>query len=109
MDNTLAALMLTDAQAMCAEVGQTVTIQGTAYAAMVSDPTVQPRLESGGFMERVSTLVKLPTTPAIIAIKSSCQPGSKLTFDGRVYRVTAFTTKPGSAWYQLQCQDADQR
>jgi hypothetical protein len=44
----------------------------------------------------------------VIAIKASCQPGKKLTLDGRVLRITAFTSKPGSAWYQLQCQDADQ-
>ena len=108
MDATLSAMMLADAQAMCAEAGQTVTIAGTAYPAMVSDPTLAPTLEAGGLMERVSTLVKLPTTSAVLAIKASCQPGKKLTFDGRVFRVTAFTSKPGSAWYQLQCQDADQ-
>jgi proline racemase len=108
MDATLSAMMLADALAMCAEAGQTVTIAGTAFPAMVSDPTLAPTLEAGGLMERVSTLVKLPTTSGVIAIKASCQPGKKLTFDGRVFRVTAFTTKPGSAWYQLQCQDADQ-
>lgn len=108
MDATLSAMMLADAQAMCAEAGQTVTIDGTAFPAMVSDPTLAPTLEAGGLMERVSTLVKLPTTSGVLAIKASCQPGKKLTFDGRVFRVTAFTSKPGSAWYQLQCQDADQ-
>jgi hypothetical protein len=108
MDAILSAMMLADAQAMCAEAGQTVTIGGADFPAMVSDPTLAPTLEAGGLMERISTLVKLPTTPAVLAIKASCQPGKKLTFDGRVYRITAFTTKPGSAWYQLQCQDADQ-
>lgn len=108
MDTTLSAMMLADAQAMCTESGQTVTISGTPFEAMVSDPTLAPTLEAGGFMERISTLVKLPTTPAVLAIKASCQPGQKLTFDGRVFRITSFSTKPGSAWYQMQCQDADQ-
>lgn len=109
MDAALSAMMLADALDMCAEAGQTVTISGTSYPAMVSDPTLAPTLEAGGFMEKVSTLVKVPTTPAVLAIKASCQPGKKLTFDGRSYRITAFTSKPGSAWYQLQCIDADQR
>ena len=109
MDANLISEMLADAQALCAEAGQTVTINSTSFPAMVSDPTFAPTLEDGGLMDRISTLVKLPTTPAVIAIKSLCQPGKKLTFDGRVFRVTAFTTKPGAAWYQLQCQDADQR
>jgi hypothetical protein len=108
MDADLSAMMLDDALEMCAEAGVTVTIGGTSFPAMVSDPTLTPTLEAGGLMDRISTLVKLPTTPAVLAIKASCQPGKKLTFDGRVFRITAFTTKPGSAWYQLQCQDADQ-
>jgi hypothetical protein len=108
MDADLSAMMLADAQAMCSEAGQTVTINGTAFPAMISDPTLTPTLEAGGFMDRISTLVKIPTTAAVIAIKASCQPGKKLTLDGRVLRITAFTSKPGSAWYQLQCQDADQ-
>jgi hypothetical protein len=109
MDANLAAEMLADAQAICAESGQSVVIQGVTYSAMVSDPTVTPQLVEGGLMEQVSILVKVPATPAATAAKAGFQPGKKLTFDGRTYRVTALTSKPGSAWYQLQCQDADQR
>lgn len=109
MDANLSAEMLADAQAICAESGQAVVIAGVTYAAMISDPTVTPQLVEGGLMEQVSILVKVPATSAATSAKANFQPGKKLTFDGRTYRVTALTSKPGSAWYQMQCQDADQR
>lgn len=109
MDSNLTAAWLADAQAICAEVGQTVTINNVSYAAMLSDPTLTPSLEAGGLMDKITTLVKVPATTAALAAKSHMQPGKRLTFDGRGYRVTAFTYRPGSAWLQMQCQDADQR
>jgi len=109
MDSNLAAMWLADAQAICAEAGQTVSINGTNYAAMLSDPTLTPSLEAGGLMDKITTLVKVPATTAALAAKSHMQPGKRLTHDGRIYRVIAFTYKPGSAWLQMQCQDADQR
>jgi len=109
MDARFAAMMLADAQAMCAEAGQTVTINATDYPAMVSDPTLSPSYEAGGLMDKVSTLIQVPATSAAVAAKSHMQPGKRLTFDGRAYRVTAFTHKPGDGFLQMQCQDADQR
>lgn len=109
MDSNLAAMWLADAQAICAEAGQTVTINSVSYAAMASDPTLTPSLEQGGLMDKITTLIKVPATTAALAAKSHMQPGKRLTFDARPYRVTAFTYKPGSAWLQMQCQDADQR
>jgi hypothetical protein len=109
MDSNLSAMWLADAQAICAEVGQTVSINGTSYAAMLSDPTLTPSLEAGGLMDKITTLIKVPSTTAALAAISYMQPGKRLTFDARAYRVTAFTYKPGSAWIQMQCQDADQR
>jgi len=109
MDANLSAEMLADAQAICAEAGQSAVINGVTYAVMTTEPTVTPQLVEGGLMEQVSIIVKVPATTAATAAKADFQPGKKLTYDGRTYRVIALTSKPGSAWYQMQCQDADQR
>jgi len=109
MDANLTALMLADAQAICAEAGQTVIINSVSYPAMVSDLTVTPTLETGGLMDRLSCVVKVCATSSAISAKIHMQPGKKLSYDSRTLRVVGFTSKPGSAWLQMSCVDEDQR
>lgn len=109
MDANLSAMMLADAQAMSAEAGQTVTINAVNYNCMTSDATLNPSFELGGVMDKIDTVIKLPATAAVLAAASFMTIGKKVTWAGRVYRIVSKTTKPGSAWVQLSCQDADQR
>lgn len=108
MDASFAAMKLADAQAMSAEAGQTVTINAVNYACMISDATLSPSFELGGVMDRIDTVIKIPATSAALAAASFMTIGKKVTWAGRVYRIISKTTKPGSAWVQLGCQDADQ-
>jgi hypothetical protein len=109
MDASLSAMMLADAQAICAEAGQTVIINGVSYPAMVTDIMVTPQLETGGLMDRVGCTVKVCATPSAISAKAYMQPGKKLSYDSRIFRVVGFGSKPGSAWLQMTCVDEDQR
>jgi hypothetical protein len=108
MDASFAAMKLADAVAMSAEAGQTVTINAVSYACMIEDATLSPSLELGGVMDRIDAMVKIPATPAALAAASYMAIGKKLTWDGRTYRIMSKSTKPGSGWVKLGCQDADQ-
>ena len=109
MDANLAAMMLADAQANCAEIGQTVVISGVSYTAAVGQATLQEQLQAGGLMEQVSISVSLPATSALLAASSSYQIGKTLTYNGRTYRVASISHNPGDPCLTLQVQDADQR
>jgi hypothetical protein len=109
MNSALAAMMLADAQAVTAEAGQTVTINSVAYAAMVSDATLTQTLDAGGLMDNITTTIKIPATTAALAAAAYMALGKKLTWNGRTYRITGKTTKPGSAWVQLAVVDDDHR
>ena len=109
MDNNISQEWLADAQAIVAEVGQTVVINGVSFLALMGEPTVTQTLEVGGLMERVSVNISVPATASAIAAKTHMQHGKTVIHDGRSLRVVAFTHTPGTAWLQMQVQDADQR
>ena len=109
MNSALAAMMLADAQAVTAEAGQTVTINAVTYAAMVSDATLSQNLEAGGLLDSITTTVKIPATTAALAATAHMALGKKVTWNGRTFRITGKTTKPGSAWVQLAVVDDDHR
>ena len=107
MDSALSAAWLADAQAIVSEIGQTVTINGTEYLAAVGEPMLTQSFGAGGLSDTVSVMVKVPATSAAIAAKAHMQIGKTLTFDGRSLRIIGFSHKPGTAWLQLNTQDAD--
>lgn len=107
MDNALSTAWLADAQAIVQEIGQTVTINGTDYLATVGEPMLTQSFGSGGLSDVVSVMVKVPATSAAIAAKAHMQIGKTLTFDGRSLRIIGFSHKPGTAWLQMNTQDAD--
>jgi len=109
MDANLSAMMLADAQAVAAEAGQTVTINAVNYPAMITDATLTQGYEAGGLMDRIETVVKIPATASVLAAAAFMTLGKKVTWDGRIYRITGKTRKPGGCWVQLNCHDADQR
>lgn len=110
MNSALAAMMLADAQAVAAEAGQTVTINGVSYPAMVADATLSQPLDTGGLMDSITTTIKIPATTAVLAAASAMVIGKKLTWDGRTYRVASKPfRKSGSAWVQLTVTDDDAR
>ena len=109
MNEDLSAMMLADAQAVVAEIGQNVIINSVTYAATVSEAVLTQSFESGGLMDKISTLVKIPATTSALAQKSYMAIGKTLTWDNNLYRVTGFNHKPGSAWIQLSVQDAQER
>lgn len=109
MDALLAAEMLADAIAISLEAGQVVTINGTTYQCMVSDAQLSETLEQGGLMEKISTTVKVPATSAALAAIEDMAIGKKLTYNTRLMRINQITTKPYSAWIQLEVVDADAR
>ena len=106
MNSTLSAMMLADAQAIALEIGQTVTVNSVSYQACVSEAVLTQSFESGGLMDKISTMVKIPATSAALAQKSFMQIGKTLTWDSNIYRVTGYNNKPGSPWIQLTVSDA---
>lgn len=106
MDSSLSAMMLADAQALASEIGQTVTVNSVSYQACVSEAVLTQSFESGGLMDKISTMVKIPATSAALAQKSFMQIGKTLTWDSNTYRVTGYNNKPGSPWIQLTVSDA---
>ena len=109
MDALLAAEMLADAIAISIEAGQVVAINGTTYQCMVSDAQLSETLEQGGLMQKISTTVKVPATSAALATIEDMAIGKKLTYNTRAMRISHITTKPYSAWIQLEVMDADAR
>jgi len=110
MNAALISMMLADAIALTAEAGQTVTIGANTFPAMVSDATLNPTLDAGGLMDQISTTVKIPATAAALAASADMAFGKKLTWAGRIFRITSKPfRKPGSAWVQLTVVDENTR
>jgi hypothetical protein len=107
MDSSLSAMMLADAQALASEIGQTITVNSVSYQACVSEAVLTQSFESGGLMDKISTMVKIPATSAALAQKAYMAIGKTLTWDSNTYRITGYNQKPGSAWIQLTVQDSN--
>jgi hypothetical protein len=110
MDDNLNAMFLADALAIADEIGLPVIINGTTYQCSVSDATLTQSLESGGLMDQISTLVKIPcTTSNLTKRNTDVAIGKTCTWESNVYRITGTTYKTGSAWSQLTVRDVNQR
>ena len=107
MDSSLSAMMLADALELASEIGQTITVNSVSYQACVSEAVLTQSFESGGLMDKISTMVKIPATSAALAQKSFMAIGKTLTWDSNTYRITGYNQKPGSAWIQLTVQDSN--
>ena len=107
MDSSLSAMMLADAQALASEIGQTITVNSVSYQACVSEAVLTQSFESGGLMDKISTMVKIPATSSALAQKAYMAIGKTLTWDSNTYRITGYNQKPGSAWIQLTVQDSN--
>ena len=109
MDALLAAEMLADAIAISLEAGQVVIINGTSYQCMASDAQLSEVLDQGGLMQKISTTIKVPATAGALSALADMEIGKKLTYNSRIMRISQITTKPYSAWIQLEVMDADTR
>jgi len=103
-------MFLADALAIADEIGLPVIINGTTYQCSVADATLTQSLESGGLMDQISTLVKIPATTSNLTKRNTdFAIGKTCTWESNVYRITGTTYKTGSAWIQLTVQDVNQR
>ena len=110
MDDNLNAMFLADALDIVDEIGLPVIINGTTYQCSVSDATLTQSLESGGLMDQISTLVKIPATVSNLTKRNTdFAIGKTCTWENNVYRITGTTYKTGSAWIQLTVRDVNQR
>jgi len=110
MDDNLNAMFLADALAIADEIGLPVIINGTTYQCSVADATLTQSLESGGLMDQISTLVKIPATTSNLTKRNTdFAIGKTCTWESNVYRITGTTYKTGSAWIQLTVRDVNQR
>jgi len=110
MDDNLNAMFLADALAIADEIGLPVIINGTTYQCSVADATLTQSLESGGLMDQISTLVKIPATVSNLTKRNTdFAIGKTCTWESNVYRITGTTYKTGSAWIQLTVRDVNQR
>ena len=110
MDDNLNAMFLSDALAIADEIGLPVIINGTTYQCSVADATLTQSLESGGLMDQISTLVKIPATTSNLTKRTTdFAIGKTCTWESNVYRITGTTYKTGSAWIQLTVRDVNQR
>jgi len=103
-------MFLADALAIADEIGLPVIINGTTYQCSVADATLTQSLESGGLMDQISTLVKIPATVSNLTKRNTdFAIGKTCTWESNVYRITGTTYKTGSAWIQLTVRDVNQR
>jgi hypothetical protein len=110
MDDNLNAMFLADALAIADEIGLPVIINGTTYQCSVADATLTQSLESGGLMDQISTLVKIPATTSNLTKRNTdFAIGKTCTWESNVYRITGTTYKTGSAWIQITVRDVNQR
>jgi hypothetical protein len=110
MDDNLNAMFLADALAIADEIGLPVIINGTTYQCSVSDATLTQSLESGGLMDQISTLIKIPATVSNLTKRNTdFAIGKTCTWESNVYRITGTTYKTGSAWIQITVRDVNQR
>jgi hypothetical protein len=110
MDADLNAMMLADALDIVDEIGLPVVINGTTYQCSVSDAVLTQSLESGGLMDQISTLIKIPATTSNLTKRNTdFAIGKTATWESNVYRITGTSWKTGSAWIQLTVRDVNQR
>jgi len=110
MDDNLNAMFLADALDIVDEIGLPVIINGTTYQCSVSDATLTQSLESGGLMDQISTLIKIPATTSNLTKRNTdFAIGKTCTWENNVYRITGTTYKTGSAWIQITVRDVNQR
>jgi hypothetical protein len=110
MDANLNAMMLADALDIVDEIGLPVIINGTTYQCSVADATLTQSLESGGLMDQISTLIKIPATTSNLTKRNTdFAIGKTATWESNVYRITGTTYKTGSAWIQLTVRDVNER
>jgi hypothetical protein len=110
MNDNLNAMFLADALAIADEIGLPVIINGTTYQCSVADATLTQSLESGGLMDQISTLVKIPATTSNLTKRNTdFAIGKTCTWESNVYRITGTTYKTGSAWIQITVRDVNQR
>jgi len=110
MDADLNAMMLADALDIVDEIGLPVIINGTTYQCSVSDAVLTQSLESGGLMDQISTLIKIPATTSNLTKRTTdFAIGKTATWESNVYRITGTSWKTGSAWIQLTVRDVQQR
>lgn len=110
MDADLIAMMLADALKIVDEIGLPVVINGLTYQCSVSDAVLTQSLESGGLMDQISTLIKIPATTAnLIKRTTDFAIGKTATWESNVYRITGTSWKTGSAWIQITVRDVNQR
>jgi len=103
-------MFLADALAIADEIGLPVIINGTTYQCSVADATLTQSLESGGLMDQISTLVKIPATVSNLTKRNTdFAIGKTCTWESNVYRITGTTYKTGSAWIQISVRDVNQR
>ena len=110
MDDNLNAMFLADALDIVDEIGLPVIINGTTYQCSVSDAVLTQSLESGGLMDQISTLIKIPATTSNLTKRNTdFAIGKTATSESNVYRITGTSYKSGSAWIQLTVRDVNQR
>jgi hypothetical protein len=110
MDDNLNAMFLADALDIVDEIGLPVVINGTTYQCSVSDAVLTQSLESGGLMDQISTLIKIPATASNLTKRNTdFAIGKTATWESNVYRITGTSYKTGSAWIQLTVRDVQQR
>jgi len=110
MDDNLNAMFLADALAIADEIGLPVIINGTTYQCSVADATLTQSLESGGLMDQISNLIKIPATVSNLTKRNTdFAIGKTCTWENNVYRITGTTYKTGSAWIQITVRDVNQR
>lgn len=113
---------LPDSKEILSDFGISATVGAGSYLVMVSDPTVNPTLEAGGFVERLSWTVRFAAatgswtasdgrvggsaaTLSTGAPVSALNVGKKLTVNGKAVRITAQSYKAGSSWITLTVVD----
>lgn len=117
---------LADAKEMTEDFGVAGTAGSLSFYCLLSDPLLDSRLESGGFVQETMHTVRLPAVSASWTFSDGSTVGSsgatysgstpvaslligkKIVAGGKNLRITAYSYKPGSAWVSLNVVHEDQ-
>lgn len=93
-----------DLATITADLPVTVKVGGVSYSASASDENMGRSLEAVGYADDFD--VEFTMRVSVMAMPSR---GTKLTYNGRTYRVTQNVPSQDGISYRMQCKEQSQR
>lgn len=93
-----------DLQEITADLPVTITVGGVSYSVSAADEALTHSLEMAGYADDFDVEFTVR-----IAVLAPPPIGTRITYNGRTYRVSRITPSPDTISYRMQCKEESQR